>query len=272
MIVIASDHNGVAQKAALVAGLPGCIDLGPWGEARVDYVDYARQVAAIVASGQAERGILVCGTGVGMSIVANKEPRVRAVLAHSIDVGRKSREHNDTNVLCLGAWVHDARVNLEIARSWLAEGFGEGRHEPRVARIEPPPRRVVFTNGCFDLLHAGHLRLLRFAASLGDELVVGLNSDASVRRLKGEGRPLNRAEDRRAVLEALRWVDEVIPFEANGPQELIQQVRPAVVVKGGEWTAEDVRQRDGIPPWCEVHVCPLLPGYSTTATVERARE
>jgi len=100
--------------------------------------------------------------------------------------------------------------------------------------------RVVFTNGCFDVLHAGHIKLLREARSFGDRLVVGLNTDASVRRLKGKGRPVVPLADRIAVLEAIRWVDLVIPFPQETPARLIEQVRPDVLVKGAEYRGKDI--------------------------------
>src|SRR5205823_1135770 len=107
-ILLAADHNGVAFKALAKATLREAgyhaIDLGPYeGTGSVDYVDYANQLATIVKNGDAEKGILVCGTGVGMSIVANKVQAVRAALVHNLVSARKSREHNDANVLCLGA-------------------------------------------------------------------------------------------------------------------------------------------------------------------------
>lgn len=100
--------------------------------------------------------------------------------------------------------------------------------------------RLVFTNGCFDLLHPGHLRLLDKAASLGDRLIVAINSDESVRRLKGEGRPVYPAEERAEMLLALRWVDFVTVFDEDTPLETIEQVRPDVLVKGGEYLEKDI--------------------------------
>ena len=100
--------------------------------------------------------------------------------------------------------------------------------------------KVVFTNGCFDILHVGHISYLERAKSLGDVLVVGLNSDASVRKLKGPGRPVNTAKDRARVLAALRAVDYVTVFSADTPLELIRSVRPDCLVKGGDWKAADI--------------------------------
>lgn len=132
-----------------------------------------------------------------------------------------------------------------------------------------PKPRVVFTNGCFDLLHPGHVDLLERARALGDRLIVGLNSDASVRRLKGVHKPYVNQDDRRRMLLALRCVDEVIIFDEETPLELIKRVRPDVLVKGGDWPVEqivgaaEVSARGG-----QVLSLSLLPGYSTTSIVE----
>ncbi|MCB9183155.1 MAG: D-glycero-beta-D-manno-heptose 1-phosphate adenylyltransferase [Flavobacteriales bacterium] len=133
--------------------------------------------------------------------------------------------------------------------------------------------RIVFTNGCFDILHRGHVEYLQEAAALGDRLVVGLNSDASVRRQgKGDDRPLNDQDSRAKVIAALRLVDAVVIFEEDTPLELIKAVEPDVLVKGGDWSedrivgAEVVKARGG-----EVRSLKLVEGYSTTALVERIR-
>jgi ribose 5-phosphate isomerase B len=249
------------------------IDLGPYSaKTPVDYVDYAHQLAEIISAGDAGLGILVCGTGVGMSIVANRHNGVRAALVHNLETALLCREHNDSNVLCLGTWKNTAERNAEIVDAWLAAKFGEQRHNPRIAKIDPAPaRRVVFANGCFDLITQGHITMLNFAGRLGDKLVVGLNSDESVRELKGEGRPVNTFEDRKRLLESLRAVDEVVACGTN-TLDVILSVNPDVVVKGAEWGAEEVRRRDGIPENIKVVVCPLLPGVSTTAIITKIQQ
>lgn len=127
-------------------------------------------------------------------------------------------------------------------------------------------RRVVFTNGCFDILHAGHVKLLEEARLLGDMLIVGLNSDASVRRLKGPGRPRNPQADRAAVLAAVRWVDEVIIFDEDTPYELILRLRPDVLVKGGDYGPGAIVGEKEVLGWGgSVHRVTLLPGRSTSA-------
>jgi D-beta-D-heptose 7-phosphate kinase/D-beta-D-heptose 1-phosphate adenosyltransferase len=117
----------------------------------------------------------------------------------------------------------------------------------------------VFTNGCFDILHIGHIDYLRASKRAGDYLVVGLNSDASIKRLKGGTRPINSQLDRRAMLLELRCVDEVIIFDEDTPLELIKQVNPDIVTKGGDYKPEDVVS-NGKP----VIILPLIAGYSTT--------
>jgi D-beta-D-heptose 7-phosphate kinase/D-beta-D-heptose 1-phosphate adenosyltransferase len=142
----------------------------------------------------------------------------------------------------------------------------------RAASWRMAGKRVVFTNGCFDLLHAGHLSLLSEAAKLGDVLVVALNSDASVARLKGSEGPLVPQEDRATVLAALRFVDAVTIFDEDTPLEVMQGVRPDVLVKGGDYTLDDVVGRDLIEAsGGRVVLVPLTPEKSTTALVERIR-
>ncbi len=127
--------------------------------------------------------------------------------------------------------------------------------------------RLVFTNGCFDILHVGHLKLLEAARALGDCLVVGLNSDASVRRLKGPTRPIRSAAERADMLKALPWVDEVCVFDEDTPAELIKQLRPAVLVKGGDYQLEDIVGREWVR---EVVRIPFVEGNSSTRIIEAA--
>lgn len=136
----------------------------------------------------------------------------------------------------------------------------------------PAKARVVFTNGCFDLLHPGHVEYLHRARELGDLLVVGLNSDASVRRIKGENRPVNPEGERAYVLGGLESVDYVLIFDQDTPLELIKEVQPHVLVKGGDWPVasivgrEEVESRGG-----QVLSIPLRPGFSTTGLISRIR-
>lgn len=133
--------------------------------------------------------------------------------------------------------------------------------------------RIVFTNGCFDILHRGHVEYLQEAAALGDRLVVGVNSDASVRRLgKGDDRPLNDQDSRAKVLAALRCVDAVVIFDEDTPLELITALQPDVVAKGGDWKPEQIVGADLVKArGGEVRSLKLVDGFSTTALVERIR-
>ena len=141
-----------------------------------------------------------------------------------------------------------------------------------VARFRRPrSSRLVFTNGCFDLLHRGHVEYLHAARSLGDALVVGLNSDASVRRLKGPKRPVNPEEDRAWVLASLAAVDALTIFDEDTPAALIRTLLPDVLVKGGDYRADQVvGASDVIDAGGEVVLAPLVAGRSTTAMLARA--
>ncbi|MGC9490935.1 MAG: D-glycero-beta-D-manno-heptose-7-phosphate kinase [Thermovirgaceae bacterium] len=135
-----------------------------------------------------------------------------------------------------------------------------------VGRWKAGGRRVVFTNGCFDILHAGHVRCLEEAKSLGDCLVVGINSDDSVRRLKGPKRPVMSQEDRARILAALHCVDVVVVFEENDPLKLVQALRPSVLVKGGDYKPEEVVGKDVVEAdGGRVVIVPLVGGKSTSA-------
>jgi rfaE bifunctional protein nucleotidyltransferase chain/domain len=132
--------------------------------------------------------------------------------------------------------------------------------------------RVVFTNGVFDLLHAGHIDVLLGARRLGDALVVGVNSDASVRRLKGPDRPVRNQDERCYVLAALAMVDSVVLFEEDTPLELITALKPDVLVKGGDYDEASIVGAPEVRAWGgEVVVIALTPGHSTTSTIERLR-
>ena len=133
-------------------------------------------------------------------------------------------------------------------------------------------KRIVFANGCFDILHYGHVKLLEDAKGLGDILVVGLNSDSSVRKIKGKGRPVRRQDERAALLSALETVDYVTIFSEATPEKVIKTLAPDVLVKGGDWHegsivgASFVKSRGG-----DVVSIPLVKGYSTTSLIDKIR-
>ena len=130
--------------------------------------------------------------------------------------------------------------------------------------------RIVFTNGCFDILHRGHIYYLSKAREMGDLLVVGLNNDKSVKRLKGKGRPVNDQAARAEVLGALIMVDYIVLFEDDTPIHLIRTLRPDVLVKGGDYKTEEIVGHREVTSWGgSVVTIPLLKGYSTTAILSR---
>ena len=142
-----------------------------------------------------------------------------------------------------------------------------------LGRAQRGSRRVVFTNGCFDLLHPGHVRTLEAARSLGDVLVVGLNRDASVRKVKGDARPVVGEEERAELLAALEAVDFVVLFGEPTPLELIAQLRPDVLVKGADWGSSEIVGREEVEAaGGRVVSIPVEPGYSTSGILETIRK
>jgi len=160
---------------------------------------------------------------------------------------------------CLGDELSQALISWDDAsqmrRGWAEQG-----------------KKVVFTNGCFDLLHPGHIKYLNDAKALGDVLIIGLNADDSISRLKGDSRPINPLTDRAAMLMGLKAVDAVVVFEEDTPQNLIALLLPDILVKGGDYAADDivgakeVRDAGG-----EVIVVPFLAGYSSSKLIERIK-
>jgi D-beta-D-heptose 7-phosphate kinase/D-beta-D-heptose 1-phosphate adenosyltransferase len=143
----------------------------------------------------------------------------------------------------------------------------------RVRRAQRRGERVVFTNGCFDLLHVGHVRSLEQARGLGDRLIVAVNADASVKRIKGSERPIVRARERAEVLAALASVDWVVIFGEDTPLRLIRALRPDVLAKGGDWSLDTIVGRDDVLGWGgQVRRLREVPGARTTTLVERIRE
>ncbi len=137
--------------------------------------------------------------------------------------------------------------------------------------------KIIFANGIFDIVHKGHIDLLRFSKSLGGKLIIGLNSDKSTRALKGPERPINSEMDRKAFLENLGLVDEVIIFDELTTEEIIEKIQPDIVVKGNEWPMDVLRRKDNIPDHIEIVLAPLTINpknskkYSTTDIVNRIK-
>lgn len=133
--------------------------------------------------------------------------------------------------------------------------------------------KVVFTNGVFDILHPGHIHVLKFSKSLGGKLIVGINSDRAVKILKGDDRPINNELVRKTLLESLSFVDEVVIFDDVKTVDIIQQLKPDILVKGGNgYTPEEVREKDRIPLEVEIKICPKLADYSTTGIIKKIRK
>ena len=136
-----------------------------------------------------------------------------------------------------------------------------------IDKLKAEGKRIVFTNGCFDIIHIGHIRYLKDAKKLGDILIIGLNSDSSVAELK-PGRPINKESHRAEVLASLDMVDYVTLFYEDTPYELIKHIKPNVLVKGGDWKKEDIVGSDIVP---EVYSLPYIKGVSTTELIEKIR-
>ncbi len=133
--------------------------------------------------------------------------------------------------------------------------------------------KIVFTNGCFDIIHQGHVHLLSSCNELGDRVIVGLNSDASVKRLKGELRPVNDEQSRAILLAALQFVDAVVLFEEDTPENLIHFIHPDVLVKGGDWQKDEIVGSDFVDEYGgEVKTVPYLKGFSTTEIIAKSKK
>ena len=222
----------------------------------------ARQVYDVTGAGDTVIAMLAAAFGAGL----DAETAVRlANAAAGLAVAKVG-----TTAVGLDELVHELRVSTPAHK--VVDGSQEADIRSAIAALRREGRRVVFTNGCFDILHAGHVRYLREARRLGDALVVGLNSDASVRRLKGEERPFNELADRAEVLAGLECVDLVVGFEDDTPESLVRAVEPDILVKGADWKdgevagADFVRARGG-----DVEFIDILPGRSTTGIAERIR-
>lgn len=146
-------------------------------------------------------------------------------------------------------------LTLEKLKNFLKKAKKEGK-------------KIVFTNGCFDILHSGHVRIIEFAKSQGDLLILGLNSDASVKRLKGPSRPVNKQNDRAIVVSALAAVDGVVLFKEDTPLNLIKIIKPDILVKGADYTTDNVVGREYAG---KVVLCPLVKGKSTTNIIKKVK-
>lgn len=141
-----------------------------------------------------------------------------------------------------------------------------------IEKIKKEGKKIIFTNGCFDIIHAGHVDYLEKAKSLGDFLIVGLNSDDSVKRLKGNCRPINTQEQRKRVLEGLKAVDMVIIFDEDTPERLIKEIKPDILVKGGDWKVENIVGADFVMSYGgKVYSIDFVFDTSTTKIIEKVK-
>ncbi len=220
----------------------------------------ARQVYDVTGAGDTVLAAFSVGRAAGLGL---EDCALLATAAAGIVVAKVGTATATRRELLDAASHPEAQHRKVLKVAALGKALAEERKRDR---------RIVFTNGCFDLLHAGHLRSLQFAKSRGDVLVVGLNSDRSVRRLKGPGRPILPAAERSALLAGLECVDYVALFDADTPAELIRAVRPDVLVKGEDYAGRKVVGRDVVEArGGRVELVPLVPGISTTDLVARIR-
>lgn len=240
------------------------------------------EAAAIHLCNIAECDYVLTTLGADGMLLADREKVIKQIKSVAREVYDVTGA-GDTSLAYLAAEIvlgHDLEYAMEVSN--VAAGIQVGKVGTSVVYPEEVSAefskqkslrsRTVFTNGCFDILHAGHVSYLKKARELGDRLVVGINSDESVRRLKGNERPINKLEDRVAVLSALDCVDEVIPFEEDTPLELIKRVHPDVLVKGDDYTVENIVGADFVLSYGgDVKTIPLLQGRSTTEIVKRMR-
>ncbi|HET7308322.1 MAG TPA: bifunctional D-glycero-beta-D-manno-heptose-7-phosphate kinase/D-glycero-beta-D-manno-heptose 1-phosphate adenylyltransferase HldE [Gammaproteobacteria bacterium] len=223
---------------------------------------HAREVADVTGAGDTVIALLAAGLAAGM-------PCAHATALANLGAGLV--------VAKLGAaGVTPAELRRALHEHESATGVGvldEAGLLDTVAQARAHGERIVMTNGCFDILHPGHVAYLRQARALGDRLIVAVNDDASVHRLKGAGRPVNKLEDRMAMLAALEMVDWVAPFSEDTPARLIGRVLPDVLVKGGDYRPEEIAGYDAVTAnGGEVRVVDFVAGHSTTALLNAMRD
>jgi D-beta-D-heptose 7-phosphate kinase/D-beta-D-heptose 1-phosphate adenosyltransferase len=268
----ALDANDTAAIAAATRPLIAATGLGsmvvtlggrgmlivPGGEPEVAVPGFRREVYDVTGAGDTAIAVLALALGARAGLL---EAAQLANAAAGVAVSQ------------VGAVAVDAAsIRDALAARPDSKILSRGDLTARAASWRMTGRRIVFTNGCFDLLHAGHLELLRRAATLGDALVIAINSDASVRRLKGAERPLVPQVERAALLAALSFVDAVTIFEEDTPLEVLRTVKPHILVKGGDYRAEEVIGRELVESsGGRVEIVPLTPERSTSSLVERIR-
>jgi D-beta-D-heptose 7-phosphate kinase/D-beta-D-heptose 1-phosphate adenosyltransferase len=222
----------------------------------------AREVFDV--SGAGDTVLAVIGAGLAAGLTLENAARL-SNLAAGIVVGKVGTSTVDRHEIldAVGRLHQDTDRKIHL-RQELARTLANRRTQGQV---------VVFTNGCFDLLHVGHIKYLQAARDLGDMLVLGLNSDASIRRLKGPKRPLIGQEERAHILAALGCIDYVVIFDEDTPYELIDTLRPDILVKGGDYAIDDVVGRDLVESWGgRVELVRFVDGKSTSTLIDRILE
>ena len=265
----------VASLAGMAAGGDGLAAVGARAEALIRHWG----VGAVAVTLGARGALLSYGEGAPMVVpatpVTGGDPcgagdSFAAAAALALADGAVTGEAVAAAVASAGAFV--ARGGASVWDAVEPDGVAEPGAEGVITRVRAAGGTVVATGGCFDLLHPGHVATLRAARGLGDCLVVCINSDDSVRRLKGPSRPLVTAADRARVLEALEFVDAVVVFDEDTPAEVIGRLRPDVWAKGGDYAGADLPEAAVLRRWGgQAVVLPYLDGHSTTALVERSR-
>lgn len=247
-----------AESLFITRGAEGMTVFKPGGE-RTHLPAEAREVFDVTGAGDT----VIAAIGVMLFSGHGLEDAARvANAAAGVEVGH------------VGAWAVTREEVLETLRHDGGGGKGKDMTRAQAAafarKLRAQGRKVVFTNGCFDLLHAGHIKLLQSARALGGALIVGLNTDESIRRLKGAHRPVLGEEDRVDILSALHCVDAVVLFGEDTPSRLIEAVRPDILVKGGDYTPEAVVGRGVVEKaGGRVEIIPVAPGRSTTGIIEK---
>jgi D-beta-D-heptose 7-phosphate kinase / D-beta-D-heptose 1-phosphate adenosyltransferase len=252
--------------------------------ADLEYVVITLDSEGLYLAGHDEPGHLIPTRGIEVVDVTGAGDMIVSVLAMML--AGKAPIHDSLRIANAAAGVEVSRVGAApVSRSEIiADLLSAAGGSPKVKALEDAAAaaaecrrhhgKVVFTNGCFDIFHSGHSEYLRFARQQGDMLVIGINSDASVRRLKGPKRPITPEEERARVLAALDVIDCVVIFDDDTPTRLIEAIRPDILVKGGDYNSvEEVVGHDLVASWGgKVVLAPLVEGFSTTALVNRILE
>jgi rfaE bifunctional protein nucleotidyltransferase chain/domain len=142
-----------------------------------------------------------------------------------------------------------------------------------IQKLKTEGKSIIFTNGCFDILHSGHIDYLKRTKELGDILIIGINSDESVKKIKQQNRPINKLLDRMIILDSIKYVDYVVPFNEETPENLIKIIKPDILTKGGDWNKKDVVGSDFVKSYGgKVVIIPYIKGKSTTNTIKKIRD